>query len=277
MLNIKPSTYYYRPKDKGESVLRFETDLRDRIKSIALEYPRYGYRRITQQLRREGLLVSHKRVLRIMRESSLLVVAKRKWVKTTDSAHSYPVYQNLLRDLIITRTNQVWVADITYIRVLLEFVYLAVILDAYSRKVIGYSISKNLDTKLTLDALNMAIQRRLPEPGILHHSDQGVEYPSQEYIDRLNQHNFRISMARKGNPFDNALAESFIKTLKTEEAYLWEYSTLADVQKRVPFFIESVYNQKRLHSSLGYLPPDEFETNLVIKEQKSMPCQFIIT
>jgi transposase InsO family protein len=277
MLKINSSTYYYRPKDKSESLLRLETDLRDRIESIALEYPRYGYRRITQQLKREGVSLNHKRVLRIMRESSLLVVTKRKWVKTTNSVHSYPVYQNLLRELSITGRNQVWVADITYIRVRLEFVYLAVILDAYSRKVIGYSLSKNLDTKLTLDSLNMAIQRRLPQPGIIHHSDQGVQYASHEYIERLNQYGFRISMARKGNPFDNALAESFIKTLKSEEIYLWEYSTLADVKTRVSFFIESVYNHKRLHSALGYMSPDEFETNLVIKEQKSTPCQFVIT
>jgi transposase InsO family protein len=277
MLNLKPAAYYYKPKTKKPDEIKRENDLRDRIEAIALEFPRYGYRRITQSLKREGRIVNHKRVLKIMQESSLLVVAKRKWVKTTDSRHSYPVYPNLLKDLVLTGLNQVWIADITYIRILLGFVYLAVILDAFSRKVIGYSISKNLDTRLTLDALNMAIQRRLPKPGILHHSDQGVQYASQEYIDRLNQYGFRISMARRGNPFDNALAESFIKTLKTEEVYLWEYATFEDVQKRIPFFIESVYNQKRLHSSLGYLPPDEFETNLVIKEQKSMPYQFVIT
>lgn len=164
-----------------------------------------------------------------------------------------------------------------YIRILLGFVYLAVILDAFSRKALGYCISKSLDTELALQALRMAIQRRIPQRGVIHHSDQGVQYASKDYTDELLKHGFKISMSRKGNPYDNAKAESFMKTLKQEEVYLWDYSTFEDTQKRIPYFIDAVYNQKRLHSSLGYLPPDEFEANLFEKEQNSEPCQFSLT
>ena len=175
----------------------------------------------------------------------------------------------------MTHLNQAWVADITYIRILTTFVYLAVILDIFSRKVIGYAISKRIDTPLTLSALRMAIQIRSPNPGCIHHSDQGVQYASSEYVELLKQHGFQISMSRKGNPYDNAMAESFMKTLKQEEVYLWDYETLDDVKKRVPFFIEEVYNKKRLHSSIGYVPPEEFEAGLFTKEQSQKQCQLV--
>ena len=277
MLNLSLSSYYYKSKEQALSETKEENDLQDHIERIALEFPRYGYRRITRQLKREGVTVNHKRVLRVMRESSLLVVAKRKWVKTTDSNHRYPIYSNLVKDFILTGINQIWIADITYIRILFGFVYLAVILDAFSRKALGYCISKSLDTELALYALRMAIQRRVPQGGITHHSDRGIQYASKDYTDELLKYGFKISMSRKGNPYDNAKAESFMKTLKSEEVYLWDYSTFEDTQKRIPYFIDAVYNQKRLHSSLGYLPPDEFEAELFEKEQKFGPCQFSLT
>lgn len=276
MIDLAPSSYYYKSRESALSKQKEEADIRDRIEEIACEFIHYGYRRITAQLKREGYLINHKKILRIMRESSLLcVVKKRKWINTTDSGHLYPRYPNLIKDLTISSLNQVWVADITYIRILTTFVYLAVILDSFSRKAIGYAISRSLDTQLTLQALKMAIVTRNPQPGCIHHSDQGIQYACGDYINKLKEHKLKISMARKGNPYDNAMAESFIKTLKYEEVNLWDYRTLADVQKRIPFFIQEVYNKKRLHSSLGYLPPDEFEDNFINKEQNLQSFQLV--
>lgn len=259
MIGMARSTYYHRPKKP--SVLRQlkEADLRDRIEQIVVEYPRYGYRRVTEQLKREWWTVNHKRVARVMKEDSLQCQVKRRWVKTTDSNHPYRVYPNLLVGLTVRRPNEVWVADITYIRILTGFLYLAVILDLYSRKVIGWALSRHIDTELTLAALRMALEERRPPLGCIHHSDRGVQYACHAYVDELRAAGIRISMARKGNPYDNAAAESFMKTLKYEEVYLWDYRTVEDVKKRVPYFLEEVYNQKRLHSALGYCPPNEFE------------------
>ena len=263
-MELPRRTYYYEPKHKAS-----EKTLIARIADICLEFPRYGYRRVTEQLQREGWIINHKKVARIMRENNWSCVPRKKrWIVTTNSNHGLPVYPNLIKGLSIRNVNQLWVADITYIRILASFVYLAVILDAFSRKAIGYALSKRLDTRLALGTLHMAISDRRPEPGCIHHSDRGVQYASREYVKELTCYNFRISMSRKGNPYDNAYAESFIKTLKSEEVHLWEYRTMEDVQERIPYFIEDVYNQKRLHSSLGYRPPCEFEAMVTHN-----PCQ----
>jgi putative transposase len=256
-MNLSRSSYYYPSKPQGLSPE--EEILTSRIDAIAEEFPRYGYRKVTRQLRRDGLCINHKRVLRIMQQQGLGVKKARRFVKTTDSSHNYPIYPNIVKDHIDTDINQVWVADITYIRIMTAFVYLAVILDRYSRKAIGYALSRQIDTALSLLALQRAIQTRNPPLGVIHHSDQGVQYAAHDYIDKLRDHQFQISMSRKGNPYENAFAESFMKTLKTEEVYLWEYQTMDDVLKRLPYFIEKVYNQKRLHASLGYRPPNEYE------------------
>jgi putative transposase len=253
-MNLSRRSFYHRRKVKSPDKV-----LESRIGDICLEFSGYGYRRVTRQLHREGWRVNHKKVARIMRGKGLQCRPRKKWVRTTDSNHGFHIYPNLVRDIEISAINQVWVADITYIHILVCFVYLAVILDVYSRKVIGYALSRKIDTNLTLDALRMAINNRQPKRGCIHHSDQGVQYASADYVKELEFYGFQISMSRKGNPYDNAYAESFIKTLKSEEVQLWEYRTIEDVQKRIPYFIEDVYNQKRLHSSLGYRPPCEFE------------------
>ena len=258
-MDIPRSTYYYKAKGKSDEDLKKEQDILDRIDWIACEYPRYGYRRITKHLHREGIKVNHKKVLRLMRENSLLCSVKRKWVETTDSRHSFRRYPNLIKDKTAYQPNQIWASDITYIRIITGFVYLAVILDLYSRKVIGYAISRSLDGQLVIQALKSAIKWRKPLKGCIHHSDQGVQYACIEYVDILNKKGFDISMSSKGNPYDNAFVESFFKTLKQEEVYLNDYHTFDDVAESIPFFIEEVYNAKRLHSSLGYVPPDEFE------------------
>jgi len=276
VLKLAASSFYHKSKDKTEKA-RQDADLRDRIEAICVEFPRYGYRRVTVELHRVNIRVNHKRVLRIMKESDLLCRVKRRRVKTTDSKHHFPRYPNLIKGLVIKCLNQVWLSDITYIRIRTGFVYLAVILDAYSRKVIGYAISMSLDTALTLQALRMAISRRQPGPGVIHHSDQGVQYASGEYVEELKRYGFQISMARTGNPYENAMMESFFKTLKYEEVYLWEYETYQDVVARLPYFIEEVYNRKRLHSGIGYRSPVDFEELLLNQEYNGVPRQTILT
>jgi len=256
---LSRSTYYYRAKRACVEAKKAAADLRDRIEEIVVEHPRYGYRRVTHELKREGWTVNHKRVARIMREESLQCQVKRRWVRTTDSQHGYPIYPNRLKGLVVTRPNQAWVADITYIRILTGFLYLAVLLDLFSRKLIGWALSERIDAELTLAALRMAVEERGPVEGCIHHSDRGVQYACQAYVEELKATGIRISMARKGNPYENAFAESFIKTLKYEEVYLWDYQTVEDVKERIPYFLEEVYNHKRLHSALGYVTPEEFE------------------
>ena len=240
-----------------------DVDLRDEIQRIAVEFGCYGRPRMTAELQDRGWQVNHKRVRRIMREDNLLCLRKRKFVvATTDSNHSRPVYPNLAGAITVTGINQLWVADITYIRLEWEFVYLAVVLDAFSRRVIGWALDRTLEDELTLGALNMALEQRSPAPGLVHHSDRGIQYASGDYTGLLKQRQITISMSRKGNPYDNAFCESFMKTLKYEEVHRQEYRDLDDARASIGHFLECVYNQKRLHSALGYRAPAKFESGL---------------
>lgn len=250
--------WYYARLAQGETA-DADVELRDAIEQIILEFSGYGYRRVTHALVRAGWSVNHKRVLRIMREESLLCHLKRQFVPTTDSHHSFQVYPNLVKGLEVDAPDVVWVADITYIRLLSSFVYLATLLDAYSRKCVGWNLSKRIDTQLALGALEKALATRDVRPGLIHHSDRGVQYASIAYVERLLSRQARISMSAVGNPYDNAKAESFFKTLKQEEVYLKQYQTFEEAEANIGQFIEDVYNTKRLHSSLGYVPPSEFE------------------
>ena len=237
-----------------------DMEVRSVIQQIAVEHRRrYGYRRISAELRRRGMLVNHKRVLRIIREDNLLAVQPRAFVVTTDSDHEFEVYLNLASRMKLTGMNQLWVADITYIRLKKEFVYLAVILDAFSRKVVGWALDRTLASRLPIAALDQAIAERQPPPGLVHHSDRGVQYASEDYVRVLRKHQMIPSMSRPANPYDNASCESFMKTLKREEIYANDYRDLEHLLGNVEAFIEQYYNRCRLHSALGYRPPEEFE------------------
>lgn len=257
MTGLSRAGFYRFRKPRQASPVAME--IRDQMQKIAVEWPTYGYRRITAVLQQRGFDINHKRVLRMMREDNLLCVGHRKFVVTTDSRHNLRVYPNLAGGLTPTAVNQLWVADITYIRLQVEFVYLAVILDAFSRRVIGWALGRTLEAKLATAALSMALLERRPSPGFVHHSDRGVQYASQEYTDLLKQHRADISMSRKANPYDNAACESFMKTLKVEEVYRNEYRDFREAHACIGEFLECIYNQHRLHSALGYLPPSEFE------------------
>ena len=237
-----------------------EMGVRSAIQQIAVEHRRrYGYRRITAELRRRGMLVNHKRVARIMQEDNLLAVQPRAFVVTTDSDHELEVYLNLAKRMELTGVNQLWVADITYLRLHREFVYLAVILDAYSRKVVGWELDRTLAARLPIAALETAIVERQPPPGLVHHSDRGVQYASGEYVRILSQQQMIPSMSRPANPYDNASCESFMKTLKREEIHAQDYRDLEHLRNNLAAFIEQYYNRQRLHSALGYRSPEEFE------------------
>jgi putative transposase len=244
--------------------------LRQQIEGIQEELPGYGCRRLAKELKRRGQRVGKKRIRRVMKKFGLKPITWQTFVRTTDSRHKLPVYPNLLKNRQVRTVNQVWVADITYIRIRSSFVYLAAILDLYSRRIVGWAISKRIDTELCLTALQMALEKRRAR-GCIHHSDRGVQYASARYVHLLRQHGLQISMSAKGNPYDNAFMESFYKTLKYEEVHLWNYETYENVIDRLPFFLEEVYNRKRLHSSIGYVPPAEFEAAVLNMKPADRP------
>lgn len=274
MIGLSPSTYYYQPKRSRESREREDAELRDAIEAVQVEFPKAGYRTAQRYLRRQGRFVGERKIRRIMKQFSLHAEIKRAFVHTTDSNHSHRVYPNLLPGKCLTGLNQAWAADITYIRIVNGFVYLAVILDLFSRKVIGWAISKHIDAELALSALRQAIAMRKPGPGCVHHSDRGVQYLCNAYVALLNEHQFAISNSAKGNPYHNAFAESFMKTLKQEEVYLANYETYLDVLENLPTFIEEVYNEKRVHSGIDYLTPSELEEK--IKIDPSVASRFVL-
>jgi putative transposase len=243
---------------------REDADLRDLIQREALAHRHYGYRRIAQALRRQGLIVNAKRALRLMREDNLLCLRAKPFVpRTSDSRHGFAIRPNLARGLRPTGLDQLWVADITYVRLAEDFVYLAVVIDAFSRKVVGWALDAHLEARLALAALDQALAARQPPPeSLIHHSDRGVQYACSDYVDRLDARGIAISMSRPGNPYDNAKAESFMKTLKTEEVNGKAYANIDDARRQIGDFIETVYNRQRLHSALGYKPPIEFEAGL---------------
>ena len=264
LFGVSRSWYYDKPKAERRAME--DVALRDAIERIVLEFPGYGYRRVAEALRRERWIVNHKRVLRVMRKESLLCQLKRRFKPTTDSSHPFRTYPNLIKDASVYGSDRAWLSDITYVRLPTSFCYLASIIDDYSRYCVGWALSRWIDTRLTLCALEIALEMRRPARGLIHHSDQGVQYASSEYVTRLESAGARISMAAVGNPYENAKAESFFRTLKMEEVYLKDYRTFEEAQQNIGEFIEEeVYNKKRLHSSLGYLPPVEFEAQHILR------------
>jgi putative transposase len=270
-LGVSRSGFYkwFQRSIRPDSEQNLEIRIKEEIQNIVIEFTGYGYRRVTIELQNRGHSVKEKIVRKFMKEDNLLCVKKRFRLRTTDSNHGEKIYPNLARDLKVTDINQLWVADITYIQLSKEFVFLAVIIDVFSRRCIGWELSHHIDTALTLNALWKAFKTREGDDltGLIHHSDQGVQYASKEYVDCLKDHEIMVSMSRTGNPYDNAFAESFIKTLKCEEVYLNEYGTFNDALSNIERFIEDVYNSKRLHSSIGYKSPISFERALTLNMQ----------
>lgn len=276
LAGLSRASYYRRSRPQAPESDR-NVPVLSEIRGICEEMPRYGSPRVTAELRRRGFRVNHKRVSRLMRKANLHCRRKRRFVNTTDSKHGFCVYPNLAKDVVPVRPDQLWRADITYVRLLQDFVYLAVILDAFSRRVIGWALSRNIDAQLTLEALRMALASRTVTTELMHHSDRGIQYACDDYVKELKERKITISMSRTGNPYDNAMAESFMKTFKVEEVYINEYVDFEDAFTNIEHFLEIVYNQKRLHSSLGYRTPEEIEaeyhqehSTLAIQESVSL-------
>jgi transposase InsO family protein len=257
MATVSRGSFYRSWENKAPS--EAEMALRDAIQRMAVTHRFYGYRRIAVLVQREGYEVGAKKVRRLMKEDNLLAVRRRKFVVTTDSDHDFVVYPNLAEHVIVSDVNQLWVADITYIRLLAEFVYLAVVLDAFSRRAVGWALGRNLQTSLPLAALESAIQSRQPSLGLVHHSDRGTQYASNDYVKRLEGIGAVLSMSRPARPWENGQCESFLKTLKREEINARPYRTMEELQQHLEEFIEQIYNRVRLHSALGYRSPAEFE------------------
>jgi putative transposase len=267
MMELSESSYYYDPKVTRAEKEEAEADLRGHIENIRVEFPRSGYRPLLVHLKKTGVRVGERRLRKILCKFELGIRPKKRFFVTTDSNHKHRVYPNHIAGMRIDGINQVWASDITYIRITNGFVFLAVVIDLYSRKVIGWSISKRIDGELALGALKMAVLRRRPPKGVIHHSDRGVQYLCENYVNELKNNGLIISCSRKGNPYDNAFVESFMKTLKQEEVYMFDYKTYLDVIERLPNFIEEVYNKKRPHSSLEYQSPEEFEKKVEVEYQ----------
>lgn len=263
-MGLARSTYYDRPERAADDTAIVET-----IFAICDEFECYGYRRVGAALRQQGIVVNAKKIRRLMREHGLQPKSRRRFVATTDSDHDGPIFPNLAKDVVPTGPNQLWVSDITYVALPGRFVYVAIVLDAWSRLIVGYAIGRSINARLTVAALKAAITRREPPPGCIHHSDRGSQYAAEAYRQASEAGKLIGSMGRRGNPYDNAKAESFMKTLKVEAVYPMAFESFQDIAEHLPHFIEEVYNKRRLHSALGYLSPTQFEDQNIPKTVKT--------